>query len=152
VIDPALAASLRALVHAQRIAALGTLHEGEPHVSMVPFALLPGARFVIHVSALASHTRDMLADRRVSLMIAGSPDAATLPQAVPRVSVQGDAARLECAEDAKRAYLARFPESEPMFGFGDFSLFEIVPRTARFVGGFAQAKTLTAESLAQALD
>jgi putative heme iron utilization protein len=155
VIDPAHAAALRALVHAQRIAALGTLHEGEPQVSMVPFALVRSARFVIHVSALAAHTKDMQADARVSLMIAGQPDAQTPPQAVPRVTIQGDASRLDddaLHEDARRAYLARFPESEPMFGFGDFSLFVITPRSARFVGGFAQAKTITPESLAQALD
>jgi hypothetical protein len=36
-----------------------------------------------------------------------------------------------------------------MFGFADFSLFVIVPRTVRFVGGFAQAKTISAESLAR---
>lgn len=154
VIDAGLAGALRSLVLGQRIAALGTLHEGEPHVSMVPFALLPDARFVIHVSALAAHTRDMLAERRVSLLIAGQPGPDTPPQAVPRVTIQGDALRLE-EEDrrdaARRAYLARFPESEPMFGFGDFSLFEIVPRSARFVGGFAQAKTLTAQALAEVL-
>jgi hypothetical protein len=35
--------SLRRLFNGQRIASLGTLHEGEPYVSMVPFAVLPDA-------------------------------------------------------------------------------------------------------------
>jgi heme oxygenase (biliverdin-IX-beta and delta-forming) len=39
-----------------------------------------------------------------------------------------------------------------MFGFSDFSLFEIVPRSLRFVGGFAQAKTLTPDGLAEILE
>lgn len=154
-IDPSLASALRALVHAQRIAALGTLHEGEPLVSMVPFALVHGARFVIHVSALAAHTKDMLADRRVSLMVAGQTGPDTPAHAVPRVTVQGDAQRLEDGArrgEARRSYLERFPEAEPMFGFGDFSIFEIVPRSARFVAGFAQARTIAAETLARALD
>lgn len=151
-IEPALAQGLRALLDAQRIASLGTLHEGEPFVSMVPFAMHQ-ERFVIHVSGLAAHTRDMLVDARVSLMIAGQPDLDTLPQAVPRVTVQGAATRIDGGAasyaGAGAAYLARFPESEPMFGFGDFALFEIAPRTARFVGGFAQAKTVTAATLGQ---
>lgn len=153
-IDADLAAALRSLVQGQRIAALGTLHGGEPFVSMVPFALHEGC-FVIHVSALAAHTKDMVADGRVSLMVSGQPNGDVTPQAVPRVTVQGDAARIEAGgahhAAAKDAYLARFPEAEPMFGFGDFSLFAIEPRSARFVGGFAQAKSLTGETLAQIL-
>ena len=156
-IDPSLAESLRKLLREQRIAALGTLHDGEPFVSMVPFALLASApRFVIHVSGLAAHTKDMLRDGRVSLLVSAQPDAHTAPQAVPRVTVQGDAAPLDEGHDdyaiAKAAYLERFPEGEPMFGFGDFSIFLIAPRTLRLVAGFAQAKTLTADGLAEAIE
>jgi hypothetical protein len=54
--NPAYAQPLRELLHTQQVAALGTLHEGQPYVSMVPFALLPGGSgFVIHVSQLATH-------------------------------------------------------------------------------------------------
>ena len=156
-IDPAIAEALRRLLREQRIAALGTLHDGEPFVSMVPFALLASPpRFVIHVSRLAAHTKDMLRDGRVSLLVSGQPDARTAPQAVPRVTVQGDAAALDDDGDgyavARAAYLERFPEGEPMFGFGDFSLFLIAPRTLRLVAGFAQAKTLTAEGLAEVIE
>ena len=38
-----------------------------------------------------------------------------------------------------------------MFGFSDFSLFAIVPESIRFVGGFAQATTISPETLAEAL-
>ena len=48
---------------------------------------------------------------------------------------------------AKAAYLARFPESVELFGFADFSLFVIGPTSARFVGGFAQATSLSPETL-----
>ena len=61
---------LVSLVRSRTVAALGTLHAGAPFVSMVPFAVLPaGDAFVIHVSRLAAHTRDMLDDPRVSLLI-----------------------------------------------------------------------------------
>ncbi len=54
--NPAYAQTLRELLRTQQVAALGTLHQGQPYVSMVPFALLPGGSgFVIHVSQLATH-------------------------------------------------------------------------------------------------
>lgn len=146
---------MQALLRAQRIASLGTLHAGEPYVSMVPFALLAGGRFVIHVSALAAHTKDMLEHPQVSLLVIAPPREDVPTQGLARVTVQGEATRIDDDtpehEEAKAAYLARFPESEPMFGFGDFSLFEIAPRTIRFVGGFAQAKSLTPETFARVL-
>ena len=68
--DATLTRTMRELVLGRSVAALGTLHAGEPLVSMVPYAL-HGAdhNFLIHVSALAAHTRDMLAHPRVSLLI-----------------------------------------------------------------------------------
>jgi putative heme iron utilization protein len=154
--DPQVAQGVRTLIQGQRIASLGTLHEGEPYVSMVPFALAPGSiDFVIHVSALAAHTKDMLAEPRVSLMLVAAPMPEVPPQAAARLTVQGQAMRAAPASplhaDAKRAYLARFPDAAMMFELGDFSIFMIRPRTLRFVGGFAQAKTLTAEGLAEIL-
>lgn len=146
---------MQALLRAQRIASLGTLHEGEPYVSMVPFAILPGGRFVIHVSSLAAHTQDMLDHPQVSLLVVAPPRDEVPTPGLARVTVQGEAARIEAESEehaaAKAAYLARFPESEPMFGFGDFSLFEIVPQTIRFVGGFAQANSLTPATFARVL-
>jgi putative heme iron utilization protein len=154
--NPSRAEGLRALLKNQQIAALGTLHQGEPFVSMTPFAFLPAEKgFVLHVSGLASHTQDMLSDPAVSLLIVAPPAAGVPPQAVARATVQGTARR--CGEDdpdypeARQAYLARFPESAEMFDFSDFSLFVVVPRSVRFVGGFAQATTLTAKTLATIL-
>ena len=147
---------VRALLDSQAVAALGTLHEGAPFVSMVPFVLLPGEPGIaIHVSGLAAHTRDMLVDPRVSLMVMADPGRDVPPQALARITLQGEAtpipddAPLHAA--AKQAYLARFPASAQTFELGDFALFAIRPTTARFVGGFAQAKTLGPEALAAAL-
>lgn len=61
--DDADSLTLKTLLRQQPVAALATLHRGEPAVSMVPFALLPGsADIAIHVSRLAAHTHDMLAE------------------------------------------------------------------------------------------
>jgi hypothetical protein len=53
--NPAYAKPLCELLQTQQVAALGTFHDGQPYVSMVPFAVLPGGSgFVIHVSQLAT--------------------------------------------------------------------------------------------------
>jgi putative heme iron utilization protein len=154
---PAHTQTLRDLLRTQEVAALGTLHQGQPYVSMVPFALRPGGTdFIIHVSQLAAHTKDMLAHPRVSLLVIAPPTPEVMAQELARITVQG--AALQLARDtseyvaANAAYLARFPQSELMFGFSDFSLFKIVPDSIRFVGGFAQATTISPETLADALN
>jgi putative heme iron utilization protein len=150
------AQAMRQLLQRQEIAALGTLHNGEPFVSMVPYALVPeGGGFVIHVSRLATHTKDMENHPGVSLLVMDERTPEVPPQAVARVTVQGEAR--PCPPDAplhaaaRAAYLARFPASQEMFGFADFSLFVIVPRSLRVVGGFAQAWSLTAADCARIL-
>jgi putative heme iron utilization protein len=155
-INAELAERLRALFAAQPIASLGTLHDGAPFVSMVPYALLPNAAaFVIHVSGLAAHTKDMVADPRVSLMVMAVPDPDGNPQALARVTVQGEAVQIPAEapilEAARAAYLARFPSSAQTFELGDFALFAIRATSARFVGGFAQAKSLSAEGMVEVL-
>ncbi len=150
-------AGLRRLLQYTAIAALATLHRGEPAVSMVPYALLPdgSGRFVIHVSRLATHTQDMQAHPGVSLLVTAAPDSADTPLALPRVSVQGQA-RL-CAPEAadyaaaRAAYLARLPDAEELFGFGDFSLFLVEPQFLRYVAGFGRAHTVTAVQYAALL-
>jgi putative heme iron utilization protein len=154
--NPAHAQTLRDLLQTQQVASLGTLHQGQPYVSMAPFALLPGStNFIIHVSQLAAHTKDMLASPQVSLLVIAPPTPEVIAQELARITVQGEAVQLAGGTPkhaaAKAAYLSRFPQSELMFGFSDFSLFAIVPSSIRFVGGFAQATTISPETLAEVL-
>jgi putative heme iron utilization protein len=138
------------------VAGLGTLHEGAPFVSMVPYAVsADGEAFVIHVSRLAAHTKDMLAEPRVSLLVMQAEGEGASAQALARVSIQGEAAEVRkgSAEEkaCRDAYLARFPEAAPLTEFADFSFFAIRPSAARFVAGFAQAMSVAAGTLAQVL-
>lgn len=147
---------LRDLLRDGTIGALGTLHHDEPFVSMVPYALVPGgAGFLIHVSGLAAHTRDMTSHPRVSMMVVAEATRSTPPQARPRVTVQGDAEPIARSSpdhaSARAVYLARFQDAAPMFELGDFSLFRIKPVSIRFVAGFGQAVSLTPESFSAAL-
>ncbi len=145
---------LSRLLRLRSTAALGTLRAGAPFVSMVAYATAADG-FVVHVSELSAHTRDMLADARVSLLVAEPEGGGKSPLGLMRVSVQGRARRIPSASpdqvELKAAYLARFPDAEPMFGFGDFSIFLIRPDSARFVAGFGQAHSMSGESMMQAL-
>jgi heme iron utilization protein len=148
--------SLRTLITTQPLAALGTVQGGEPFVSMAPFAIEPkSSKLIIHVSTLAAHTKHMLENSRISLMVMAAPSPDVSAQATPRVTIQGVAAQLDKAsaeyEEAKAVYVERFPQSLDLFGFADFSLFAIKPMSARFVAGFAQAMTLTKAEFEQAL-
>lgn len=139
------------LLRNQRVAALGTLRDGGPLVSQVLFATAPDyAGFYIHISRLAQHTQDILQDPRVSLMInqpdTGVPD----PQQLARVSIRGEASLVlpDAAdyETARAIYLGKFPQTAFNFGLGDFGLYRIEPRAARYVAGFAKAFNLRRES------
>lgn len=157
--DEATATELRALVRTQPVAALGTLHAtrdgGEPFVSMVPVAWLGGVLPLIHVSQLAPHTRDLQQCPQVSLMLMAALADGDNPQALPRLTLQADARAL--ARDgsewaaAQAAYLERFPRAEQTFALGDFMLFVLQPRSARFVAGFGRAHGITAAGLQQLL-
>jgi heme iron utilization protein len=148
--------ALRELLASRKTAALGTLHSGAPYVSMVPFTLLPdGTAFIIHVSQLAPHTKDMLADPHVSLLITGTEKADGSPLDLPRVTILGTAQKIPVDSAgypfAREAYLGRIPDAAPLFSLGDFSLFRITPTEARWIGGFAQARSISPVNFALAV-
>lgn len=144
--------ALRRLLDQRPVAALATLHQGEPAVSMVPFVLPAGdGRFFIHVSALAPHTRDLLLHPRVGLLVMAEPGPALPAQALPRVSLQAEARRL-APDDAdhaaaRTAYLARFPDAAITFELGDFAIVALQPLSARLVAGFGRARALVGDAL-----
>jgi putative heme iron utilization protein len=155
--EPRLTAALRALLNQQRVAALGTLDEhGAPFVSMVPYALLPAAgELVIHVSGLAAHTRNLERSPRAALMVCQAEVAGEPVHALARVSL--DVTAQPCpagsAEHAaaRTAYLARFPEAEPMTALGDFRFVRLQPAGARQVAGFGAARSVAADELRAAI-
>lgn len=147
--------TLARIIRETRIATLGTLHEGEANLAMVAYIFADDfSSFYIHASKLGKHTRDMENDPRVSLLIAETDDQGADPQTLARVSLQGTAEMLprDASEyvKIKNQYLKRFPEAEPMFNLGDFNLWNITPKGARFVAGFGRAFNLVPEALKKA--
>ena len=150
-----LAIVLRQLIHGRMIAALGTLHQGAPFVSMVTFAAAKDGSLILHVSQLAVHTQDMLVSPDISLLITESAAAGKMPQVLARVTVQGRAKMLdrdsEKYTDLREIYLSRFPDAASLFEFSDFSIFVIEPVSARVIPGFGQAVTISGVDFATAL-
>lgn len=152
-----LTGQLRALLQTQRVAALGTLSdEGFPFVSMVPYAPEPvQGCLVIHVSALAAHTGYLQIRPDVSVLVMQSEAPGQPVHALPRVTLAGRATTLEHGSQAwalaRAAYLARFPEAEPMTQLGDFRFVAIAPAGARQIAGFGAARSIGEDEVRQAL-
>lgn len=143
------------MIRTQRVAALGTLRDGGPLVSMILYVVSPNfENFYIHASRLAQHTQDFLSDPRVSLMI-NEPDCEVDdPQLLARVSIRGTVEEVSKAaqeyEMVKSLYLKRFPKAVTMFQLGDFALYRIQPKKARYVAGFGKAFNLTLDDFMRA--
>ena len=153
--DPQSEQTLARLIRSTRIAALGTLHDGEPNLAMVAYAFAEDfSAFYIHVSKLGKHTADMENDPRVSLLITETDDRRADPQTLARVSIRGLAEILSRTDpgytQVRNLYLARCPESEQLFSLGDFNIWKITPKGGRFVAGFGRAFNLVPEALRKA--
>lgn len=143
------------LVLTQRWAALGTLNEGAPLVSMTSYAVEPGlAGILMLLSPLSLHTRNLLDDPRASLAVTRPDTGGGDPQELPRVTLTGSCVALEKGSEADRAgrevYAARYPQAGPRLGLPDMLLFRFVPEEARYVGGFGRAVRMTGAQLAAA--
>ena len=143
---------LAQIIRNTRLAALGTLREGAPRVSMVPFVAAEDfSAFYIHVSRLAQHTVDMQKDKQVGFLIVELDDGRPDPQTLGRVSIRASAEMIQNGEPGytplKELYLARFPEAGQFFKLADFNFWRIKPKGGRFVAGFAKAFNITAETL-----
>jgi putative heme iron utilization protein len=144
--------TLARLIRETRVAALGTVHEGEPNLAMVAYSFAEDfSAFYIHVSRLGKHTADMESDPRVSLLITEMDDRRPDPQTLARVSIRGTADVLPQSgpgyAQVRQNYLERFPEAEQLFSLGDFNLWKITPKGGRFVAGFGRAFNLVPEGL-----
>lgn len=133
--DPRAAA--KRLMREARSGALATLmaDSGDPYCSLVNVASAADGTPLLLVSRLAVHTRNILADPRVSLMLDERKPGDPLEGA--RVMLSGTAARTDNA-DARRRYLARQPEAEMFAGFADFAFYEVKLKGAHLVAGFGR--------------
>lgn len=152
-----LARALRELLVQRRVASLATLTaDGTPFVSMVPYAIEPTLGvLVLHVSGLAAHT-GFMANQPLTAILVTAADANDEPvHALPRVTLHTRAEMLQTSHPAwgpcRAAYLARFPEAEPMTALPDFRFVALHLLSARQVAGFGAARSVDADELRLAL-
>lgn len=136
----------RQLLRAHRYGVLSTLSKkfsGHPFGSIMPYLVDHDGSLLIFISTLAEHTKNILADPRVSL-ITHSQDNPHI-QAQGRVTVVGTAERIEDKENTGRRYLRYFPEAQTYFAMHDFSFYRIAPQAIRYIGGFGNVHWVSAE-------
>jgi putative heme iron utilization protein len=146
---PAVAA--KKLMREGRSGALATLMpgSGDPYCSLVNVASDADGAPLLLISRLAVHTKNILADPRVSLMIDERKEGDPLEGA--RVMLMGTAAATDAAQ-VRRRYLARQPEAEMFAGFADFAFYRVTLKTAHLVAGFGRIVDLSPEQILTPLD
>src|SRR5262245_39920049 len=142
--DPKAAA--KKLMRESRSGALATLMAGtgDPYCSLVNVATAADGAPILLISRLAVHTKNILTDSRVSLMLderkAGDPLEGARVMLMGTATVTGD-------ENARRRYLARQPGAEAFADFGDFAFYEIKLKGAHLVAGFGRIVDLKSADL-----
>ena len=108
------------LLREGRSGALATLMpgSGDPYCSLVNVATAADGAPLLLISRLAIHTKNVLADHRVSLMIDERKEGDPLQGG--RIMMIGTAAVTD-DPNARRRYLDRQPEAEMFASFADFS-------------------------------
>lgn len=138
---------VRLLLRRSRQGALATLMvgSGDPYCSLVNVATHPDGSPILLISQLAIHTRNILADSRVSLMlderVAGDPLEAS------RIMLNGRAERAAGSEEEilRRRYLKAHPSAEAFVDFEDFSFFRVHVSGTHLVAGFGRIVDLRPE-------
>ena len=130
----------RSLLRRSRQGALATLMagSGDPYCSLVNVASHADGAPILLISRLALHTKNILADSRVSLML--DERAAGDPLEGARIMLAGRAeeAEGETASILRRRYLNAHPSAEAFVDFKDFSFFLMVPTGLHLVAGFGR--------------
>jgi putative heme iron utilization protein len=131
----------RSLLRRSRQGALATLvpGSGDPYCSLVNVASHPDGSPILLISRLALHTRNIMGDSRVSLML--DERAAGDPLEGSRIMLAGRAEQAGGDDQIallRRRYLNVHPSAEPFVDFKDFTFFRIQPSGAHLVAGFGR--------------
>ncbi|HIP07349.1 MAG TPA: hypothetical protein EYG66_05725 [Mariprofundaceae bacterium] len=140
-------ADIQTLLNNTRIAFLSTQGDKSPETSMCPYAVFQDD-VVLHLSALAKHSKNIQQHTQVGLMICSPETPDKSPLALPRLSFTGHIETVPEAEQAdyQKAYLQSIPDAEPLFSFPDFTLYRIQPLSVSWVGGFGKARKIPLET------
>jgi heme iron utilization protein len=139
----------RSLLRQSRQGALATLMtgSGDPYCSLVNVASHPDGSPILLISRLALHTRNILADNRVSLMLDERTEGDPLEGSRIMLAGHAEEARGDDPGTLRRRYLNAHPSAEVFVDFKDFSFFRIRPTGAHLVAGFGRIVDLSPAQL-----
>ncbi len=128
----------RSLLRRSRQGALATLmaSSGDPYCSLVNVASYADGSPILLISRLAVHTRNILADSRVSLMLDERAEGDPLEGSRIMLAGRAERAGTDDLPVLRRRYLNAHPSAETFVNFNDFSFFRIRPSGAHLVAGF----------------
>lgn len=137
----------RSLLRRSRQGALATLmaDSGDPYCSLVNLASHPDGSPILLISRLAVHTRNIVADTRVSLMLDERAEGDPLEGARIMLSGLAEEAGNEGLALLRRRYLNAHPSAAGFVDFKDFSFFRIRPSGTHLVAGFGRIVDLKPE-------
>ncbi|QWG12927.1 DUF2470 domain-containing protein [Bradyrhizobium sediminis] len=130
----------RSLLRRSRQGALATLMtgSGDPYCSLVNVASAPDGSPILLISRLALHTRNILGDDRVSLMLDERAEGDPLEGVRIMLLGRAEEAGAEQGAVLRRRYLSVHPSAEGFVDFKDFSFFRIRPSGMHLVAGFGR--------------
>ena len=130
----------RSLLRRSRQGALATLMagSGDPYCSLVNVASHADGSPILLISRLALHTRNLLDDSRVSLMLDERAEGDPLEGSRIMLAGRAEEASGDDAAILRRRYLNAHPAAEAFVDFKDFSFFRIRPSGAHLVAGFGR--------------
>jgi heme iron utilization protein len=139
------------LLRVIRAGALATIdrNTGHPFSSLVNVATDADGSPLILVSRLSTHTANIEADPRASILLAAAGKGD--PLAHPRLTVLGTFAAIKHdapgAARIRRRFLSRHPKARLYAGFADFMFWRLQMLSAHLNGGFARAADLKASDV-----
>lgn len=146
----AAAVEARALLYRCYDGVLSTLSvalPGYPFGSVVPFCLDRDSAPIILIADIAQHTKNVLADPRVSLIVFDR--SADDLQASGRLTLLADAAPVpvESRDEVAARYYRYFPEARDYHLTHGFAFFRLAVKRLRFIGGFGAIHWLEPEAV-----
>ncbi len=122
-----------------------TKFNGYPFGSVAPFVLDHDTQPVLLISSIAEHTKNIIANPKVSLLVFGGDDDL---QANARLTLLGEANKINIEDTNLRArYLRYFPQATSYFDMHDFAFYRIQIQQARYIGGFGKMNWMSSDEL-----
>jgi heme iron utilization protein len=118
---------------------------GYPYGSVAPLVLDHDGQPLILISTIAEHTKNIIADCKVSLLVfSGAEDL----QANARLTLIGEAEQTDKHDPLLRArYLRYFPSAEQYFEAHDFYFYRVQIVQARYIAGFGRMSWIAGAEL-----